>query len=211
MFQSCFPTVCYLQLSNYFVLLFTLHTLFFSFFNFDLFREKLKKKLEESGGLTFQIPQFNTEYGTRRVPAVKKIKVLKEGKVLKVKVAKDKKEKEKEKGLRKKLTSKMVQDSLDLLLSGSGVLSPQGMDRVAAPRSPPGGKYRGSAYSAIKKGSAEKVKPKHMNASPSVFSNLTPKIQFISISVLLMMFIMFMMLALLDLPPPPPLNNPILH
>ena len=118
-------------------------------------REKLKKKLEESGGLTFQIPQFNTEYGTRRVPAVKKIKVLKEGKVLKIKVAKDKKEKEK--GLRKKLTSKMVQDSLDLLLNGSGVLSPQGMERVAAPRSP--GKLRGSAFAAaIKKGAVEKVK-----------------------------------------------------
>ena len=129
--------------------------LLFLFYN-DL-REKLKKKLEESGGLTFQIPQFNTEYGTRRVPAVKKIKVLKEGKLTKVKVAKDKKEKEKEKGLRKKLTSKMVQDSLDLLLSGSGVLSPQGMERVTAPRSSPGGKYRGTAYAAIKKGAVEKV------------------------------------------------------
>ena len=118
-------------------------------------REKLKKKLEESGGLTFQIPQFNTEYGTRRVPAVKKIKVLKEGKVLKIKVAKDKKEKDK--GLRKKLTSKMVQDSMDLLLSGSVVLSPQVVERVTAPRSP--GKLRGSAYAAIKKGTVEKVKP----------------------------------------------------
>jgi hypothetical protein len=88
------------------------------------------------------------------VPAVKKIKVMKEGKVLKVKVMKDKKEKEK--GLRKKLTSKMVQDSMDLLLSGSGVLSPQGADRAAAPRSP--GKIRGSSYSAIKKGAVEKVK-----------------------------------------------------
>ena len=150
-----------------------------SFLSYIYSREKLKKKLEESGGLTFQIPQFNTEYGTRRVPAVKKIKVLKEGKVLKVKVAKDKKEKEKEKGLRKKLTSKMVQDSLDLLLSGSEVLSPQGIDRVAAPRSPPGGKYRGSAYSAIKKGSAEKVEPQQMTASHLVFSNLIYTIYFL--------------------------------
>ena len=109
---------------------------------------------------------------------MKKIKVLKEGKVLKVKVAKDKKEKEKEKdkGLRKKLTSKMVQDSLDLLLSGSGVLSPQGMERVAAPRSSPGGKYRGTAYAAIKKGAVEKVElhtpkftsPQQMNACISL-------------------------------------------
>lgn len=107
---------------------------------------------------------------------MKKIKVLKEGKVLKVKVAKDKKEKEKDKGLRKKLTSKMVQDSLDLLLSGSGVLSPQGMERVAAPRSSPGGKYRGTAYAAIKKGAVEKVElhtpkftsPQQMNACISL-------------------------------------------
>ena len=39
-----------------------------------LFREKLKKKLEESGGITFTmtIPHVNTEYGPRKHERVKK-------------------------------------------------------------------------------------------------------------------------------------------
>jgi hypothetical protein len=80
-----------------------------------LSREKLKKKLEESGGLTFQIPQFSTEYGMRRVPTVKKTKTLKTDKSLKVKGLKDKKDG----GLPRKLTVKMVGDSLDLIMRQS--------------------------------------------------------------------------------------------
>ena len=48
----------------------------------------MKKKLEESGGLTFQIPQFSSEYGSRRVPTIKKVKVQKEGKPVKIKIPK---------------------------------------------------------------------------------------------------------------------------
>jgi hypothetical protein len=42
-----------------------------------LFREILKRKLLESGGLTFQIPQFNTEYGMKREVKIKEIKSTK--------------------------------------------------------------------------------------------------------------------------------------
>ena len=73
----------------------------------------MKRKLEESGGLTFQIPQFNAEYGMRRVPTVKKIKLQKLDKSLRIKVPKEKKER----GLKTKLTAKMVGDSLDLILN----------------------------------------------------------------------------------------------
>ena len=73
----------------------------------------MKRKLEESGGLTFQIPQFNAEYGMRRVPTVKKIKLQKLDKSLRIKMPKEKKER----GLKTKLTAKMVGDSLDLILS----------------------------------------------------------------------------------------------
>lgn len=72
----------------------------------------MKKKLEESGGLTFQIPQFSAEYGMRRVPTVKKIKLQKLDKSLRIKIPKEKKG-----GLKTKLTAKMVGDSLDLILS----------------------------------------------------------------------------------------------
>jgi hypothetical protein len=41
------------------------------------YREILKRKLLESGGLTFQIPQFNTEYGMKREVKIKEIKSTK--------------------------------------------------------------------------------------------------------------------------------------
>jgi hypothetical protein len=117
-------------------------------------REKLKKKLEESGGLTFQIPQFSSEYGSRRVPTIKKVKVQKEGKPVKIKIPKDKKEKI----LKKKLTAKMVGESLDLILKQSLVTGREGECRKISPRSP--GKMKGhfSSPSSAKKSAIEKVR-----------------------------------------------------
>ena len=113
----------------------------------------MKKKLEESGGLTFQIPQFNTEYGTRRVPTIKKVKSMKEGIDSKDGLPKDRKDKL----LKKKLTAKMVGDSLDLILNrsiGSSVGdSAVGVAMISPLRSPGRSK---NVFSSAKK-VAEKV------------------------------------------------------
>ena len=131
-------------------------TAFLSFL-FCLCREKLKKKLEESGGLTFQIPQFSTEYGMRRVPTVKKIKQLKTDKSMKIKDLKDKKDLI----VPRKLTAKIVGDSLDMILRQSKEEEEddeEEEDEVEI-KSPP--KVRPSSStsssSSIKKGAAEKV------------------------------------------------------
>jgi hypothetical protein len=131
-------------------------------------REKLKKKLEESGGLTFQIPQFSSEYGSRRVPTIKKVKVQKEGKPVKIKVPKDKKEKI----LKKKLTAKMVGESLDLILKQSSVPGREGECKKISPRSP--GKLKGhlSPFSA-KKSAIEKVGRSHTSYDAHLIDNAT--------------------------------------
>ena len=138
-------------------------------------REKLKRKLEESGGLTFQIPQFSTEYGMRRVPTVKKVKQQKTDKAMRPKTPKDKREK----GLKKKLTAKMVGDSLDLILSqskGKGSHDDDDdeedeereRDRLLQHhKSPPKIRPSSSTSSAasLRKGSAEKVRQENMKAN----------------------------------------------
>ena len=130
--------------------------------------------MEESGGLTFQIPQFSTEYGMRRVPTVKKVKQQKTDKAMRPKTPKDKREK----GLKKKLTAKMVGDSLDLILSQSkGKGSHDDDDEEDEERerdrllqhhkSPPKIRPSSSTSSAasLRKGSAEKVRQENMRAN----------------------------------------------